>query len=75
MGWSADLFVWVFQTLAIIYLVVFSALHYSILCSREGISFKQALAMSPESAVSFAIGVVVVWPVMALLGYHLRVGK
>ncbi len=61
------------QTLATIYTVVFAALHYAILCSREGISFRQALARSPESAVSFAIGVVVVWPMMALLGYHLRV--
>ncbi len=61
------------QTLAAIYTVVFSALHFSILCSREKISFRQALSRSPASAVSFALGVILVFPVMALLGYHLRV--
>jgi hypothetical protein len=63
------------QTLAIIYTVVFSALHFSIMCSRENISFRESLKRSPESAVSFGIGVLVVWPVMALMGYHLRVSR
>jgi len=41
--------------------------------SRRNISFGAALRDSPGSAVSFAIGAVIVWPVMALLAYHLRV--
>ena len=55
-----------------IYTVVFSAIHYRIITSRRNISFGAALRDSPGSAVSFAIGVVFVWPVMALLAYHLR---
>lgn len=63
------------QTLGLIYTVVFSALHFSIICSREGISFRTALALNAGSAVSFALGVVLIWPVLFLTGYHLRVSR
>ena len=59
--------------MGIIYTIVFSAILFKILTSRRQISFGPALRDSPGSAVSFAIGVIIVWPVMALLAYHLRV--
>ncbi|KAJ9105361.1 hypothetical protein QFC21_001730 [Naganishia friedmannii] len=58
--------------LALIYTLVFSALHYSVLCSREHISFGKALGRVPEAAVSFILGVILLAPITALLGYHLR---
>lgn len=61
------------QVLALAYTVVFSALHYSILCSREDITFRTALGRVPEAAVSFILGILLLGPIMALLGYHLRV--
>ncbi|GHJ84285.1 hypothetical protein NliqN6_0687 [Naganishia liquefaciens] len=58
--------------LALVYTVVFSALHYSILCSREDITFGTALGRVPEAAVSFLLGILLLSPITALLGYHLR---
>jgi hypothetical protein len=55
--------------------VVFSALHYSILCSRDKINFRTALARVPEAAVSFLLGLILLGPIVALLGYHLRVSQ
>jgi hypothetical protein len=63
------------QILALVYTVVFSALHYSILCSRDKINFRTALARVPEAAVSFLLGLILLGPIVALLGYHLRVSQ
>lgn len=64
----------ILQVLALVYTVVFSALHYSILCSRENINFGSALGREPEAAVSFILGLILLAPITALFGYHLRVG-
>jgi hypothetical protein len=61
------------QVVAVIYIVTFSAIHFKLLTTRQAISFRQALSDSPGSAVAFSIGVLVVWPLLALWGYHLRV--
>ncbi|GMK59443.1 hypothetical protein CspeluHIS016_0800490 [Cutaneotrichosporon spelunceum] len=55
-----------------IYVVIFSALHFSMLCSHDHISFKQALGESPGAAVSFGLGVLTLAPVLFLLWYHIR---
>jgi palmitoyltransferase ZDHHC9/14/18 len=55
-----------------IYVVVFSALHFSMLCAHDGISFKQALEESPGAAVSFGLGILTLAPVLFLLWYHIR---
>ncbi|KAI5454035.1 Eukaryotic peptide chain release factor GTP-binding subunit [Naganishia albida] len=60
------------SVLALVYTVVFSALHYSILCSRENINFGSALGREPEAAVSFILGLILLAPITALFGYHLR---
>ncbi|OCF43186.1 hypothetical protein I317_03031 [Kwoniella heveanensis CBS 569] len=59
-------------TIADIYIVVFSALHFSLLCHHDNISFSHALGDSPGAAVSFILGVIVLLPVSFLLWYHLR---
>lgn len=55
-----------------IYVVVFSALHFSMLCAHDHISFKQALQESPGAAVSFGLGILTLAPVLFLLWYHIR---
>ncbi|BEI84152.1 hypothetical protein CcaverHIS002_0407560 [Cutaneotrichosporon cavernicola] len=55
-----------------IYVVVFSALHFSMLCAHDHISFKQALEESPGAAVSFGLGILTLAPVLFLLWYHIR---
>ncbi|WVQ99474.1 hypothetical protein IAU59_006609 [Kwoniella sp. CBS 9459] len=59
-------------TIADIYMIVFSALHFSLLCHHDHISFGRALGESPGAAVSFILGVLVLLPVSFLLWYHLR---
>ncbi|WVF71514.1 hypothetical protein IAT40_006320 [Kwoniella sp. CBS 6097] len=59
-------------TIADIYIVVFSALHFSLLCHHDHISFGRALGESPGAAVSFILGLLVLLPVSFLLWYHLR---
>ncbi|KAJ7063421.1 DHHC palmitoyltransferase-domain-containing protein [Mycena amicta] len=49
-----------------------SAIHLALLPMREHISFKQALREGAGSAVVFSLSIVVFWPVMLLLGYHMR---
>ncbi|BEJ14840.1 hypothetical protein CspHIS471_0406070 [Cutaneotrichosporon sp. HIS471] len=55
-----------------IYVVVFSALHFSMLCAHDHISLKQALEESPGAAVSFGLGILTLAPVLFLLWYHIR---
>lgn len=62
----------VVTALAAIYVVVFSAVHFSMLCHHDHISFKQALKESPGAAVSFILGIGVLPPILYLLYYHVR---
>jgi hypothetical protein len=55
------------------YIIVTCALHLYFLTVRRKINFREALEQGPGSAVAFAISVIVLWPVLALLSYHLRV--
>ncbi|KAF9532209.1 DHHC palmitoyltransferase-domain-containing protein [Crepidotus variabilis] len=61
-------------TLSLILIIVTSALHLYFLTSRDHLSFKQALSnrQGTGSAVAFGLSVSVVWPVAALLTYHMR---
>ncbi|KAF8590092.1 zf-DHHC-domain-containing protein, partial [Ramaria rubella] len=57
-------------TLALV--IVTAALHLFILTRRNHISFRTALSTAPGSAVVFSLGIVVIWPLLALMGYHVR---
>ncbi|WWD17270.1 hypothetical protein CI109_101710 [Kwoniella shandongensis] len=59
-------------SIADIYTVVFSAVHFSLLCHHDHISFRRALQDSPGAAVSFLLGLLVLGPVLFLLSYHTR---
>lgn len=61
------------QVLTLILIIVTSALHLYLLTAKEGINFKQAINHGIGSAVAFSLSILVVMPVTALLGYHLRV--
>lgn len=50
-----------------------SALHLYLLTRRNHVSFEGALAQGIGSAIAFALSILVIWPVTALLVYHLRV--
>lgn len=56
-----------------LYIIVTSALHLYFLTVRRNINFREALKHGVGSAVAFSITLVVIWPVLALLSYHLRV--
>lgn len=56
-----------------IYIITTSALHLYFLTIRRKIGFREALGQGPGSAVAFSMSVLVIWPVLALLSYHLRV--
>lgn len=49
-----------------------SALHLYLLTRRDGIKFSSALREGAGSAVAFSLAITVVWPVTALLVYHMR---
>ncbi|KZO95802.1 zf-DHHC-domain-containing protein [Calocera viscosa TUFC12733] len=51
--------------------IVTSALELYSLSYTHG-SFVSALRVEPLGAVSFAVGVIVIWPISALLAYHVR---
>ena len=55
------------------YIIVTCALHLYFLTVRWKMNFREALEKGAGSAVAFSISVVVIWPVLALLTYHLRV--
>lgn len=58
-----------------IYEVVFSAIHFYLLCRTDSISFGTALRQSPGAAVSFLLGVLILPAVLFLLYYHIRVSR
>ncbi|KIM65346.1 hypothetical protein SCLCIDRAFT_113251 [Scleroderma citrinum Foug A] len=49
-----------------------SALHLYLLTRRNHVSFEGALAQGIGSAIAFSLSILVIWPVTALLVYHLR---
>ncbi|ORX36649.1 DHHC palmitoyltransferase-domain-containing protein [Kockovaella imperatae] len=55
-----------------IYIVIFSAIHFALLCHHDHISFGSALRNSPGAAVSFLLGILAIPPVSFLLWYHAR---
>lgn len=59
--------------IADIYIVIFSAIHFLLICRHEGVSFGQALQDSPGAAVSFLLGLMLLPAMLFLLGYHIRV--
>ncbi|KAG1891357.1 DHHC palmitoyltransferase-domain-containing protein [Suillus subluteus] len=50
-----------------------SALHLYLLTRRDGIEFSSALREGAGSAVAFSLAITVIWPVTALLVYHMRI--
>jgi len=58
--------------LTLVLIMVTSALHLYLLTAKENMNFKHAIGHAVGSVVAFALSVVVVWPVAALLVYHLR---
>lgn len=54
-------------------MIVTSALHLYLLTRKNNLDFRHALSAGAGSAVVFAITILVVWPVAALLTYHMRV--
>ncbi|KAG9318549.1 DHHC palmitoyltransferase-domain-containing protein [Chiua virens] len=50
-----------------------SALHLYLLTQKDRVDFYEALNRGVGSAVAFSLSILVVWPVTALLAYHMRV--
>ncbi|KAJ7709759.1 DHHC palmitoyltransferase-domain-containing protein [Mycena rosella] len=59
-------------TTTLILVICTSALHLFFLTRREGLDFKHALRRGAGSAVVFCLSIAVIWPVAALLAYHMR---
>jgi len=55
-----------------IYIVVFSAVHFSLICHHQHVPFSQAIKDSPGAALSFLVGVLILPAMIFLLVYHLR---
>ncbi|KAG8217574.1 DHHC palmitoyltransferase-domain-containing protein [Butyriboletus roseoflavus] len=49
-----------------------SAIHLYLLTQKDHVNFYDALSRGVGSAVAFSLSILVVWPVTALLAYHLR---
>ncbi|KAL6305295.1 DHHC palmitoyltransferase-domain-containing protein [Sparassis latifolia] len=65
------------SVVTIILVICTSALHLYLLTRDSRTSFRRALATAEGvgSAVGFSMAILVLWPVMALLVYHLRVRR
>jgi len=59
-------------TLTLILIICTSALHLFFLTKRDHIDFRHALAKGAGSAVAFCLAMAIIWPVAALLSYHMR---
>ncbi|KAF9484628.1 hypothetical protein BDN70DRAFT_797321 [Pholiota conissans] len=59
-------------TITLILIIVTSALHLYLLTRREHVDFRHALNKGAGSAVVFCMSISVIWPVGALLSYHMR---
>jgi len=63
------------QTTTLILIICTSALHLYLLTRREEIGFRHALRKGAGSAVAFCMSICVIWPVAALMSYHMRVSE
>lgn len=61
------------QTIASIYIVVFSAIHFLLICRHDNVAFVETLRDSPGAAVSFLLGCLILPSMLFLLAYHIRV--
>ncbi|KAJ6597034.1 DHHC palmitoyltransferase-domain-containing protein [Mycena vulgaris] len=59
-------------TTMLVLVICTAALHLYFLTRREGLDFRHALARGAGSAVVFCLSIAVIWPVAALLSYHMR---
>lgn len=57
-------------TLALV--IVTAGIHLFEITRQDHTSFGNALHIAAGSAVVFSIGIVVIWPLLSLLGYHIR---
>jgi palmitoyltransferase ZDHHC9/14/18 len=66
-----------YQAMTLIYIIATSALHLYFYHGQEHKSFQETLAspMGIGSAIAFSLSVAVIWPVAALLSYHVRVSS
>ncbi|PFH51750.1 hypothetical protein AMATHDRAFT_141977 [Amanita thiersii Skay4041] len=58
--------------LTLVLVICTSALHLYLLTRTEHVKFRQALGRAPGSAVAFGMAICIIWPVAALLSYHVR---
>ncbi|KAF7974815.1 hypothetical protein HWV62_11163 [Athelia sp. TMB] len=56
----------------LILVIITSALHIYFLTQRDHLDFRGAIAHGIGSTVVFCLSVIVIWPVTALLSYHMR---
>ncbi|KAJ7632757.1 DHHC palmitoyltransferase-domain-containing protein [Roridomyces roridus] len=59
-------------TTTLVLVIVTSAIHLYLLVHWNHLAFKDALRHGAGSAVVFSVGILVIWPVAALLSYHMR---
>ncbi|KAJ3576658.1 hypothetical protein NP233_g300 [Leucocoprinus birnbaumii] len=59
-------------TLTLILIICTSALHLYFLTIRDDLDLRHALKRGAGSAVAFCLSILVIWPVAALLLYHMR---
>ncbi|KAF8969684.1 DHHC palmitoyltransferase-domain-containing protein [Flammula alnicola] len=59
-------------TTTLVLIICTAALHLYLLTRRDHISFRHALSKGAGSAVVFCMSICVIWPVGALLSYHMR---
>jgi len=71
---GADDILILYQVLTLCLVICTSALHLYLLTQIDHVDFYEALNRGVGSAVAFSLSILVVWPVTALLAYHLRVG-
>lgn len=62
------------QVLTLCLVICTSAIHLYLLTQKDHVNFHEALGRGVGSAVAFSLSILVVWPVTALLAYHMRVG-
>ena|SRR5882757_5411302 len=63
------------KVLTLCLVICTSALHLYLLARRDGFNFRGALTHGVGSAVAFSLAIIVIWPVTALLAYHMRVSR
>lgn len=66
-----------FQVMTLILVICTTALHLVLLSHKSHMSFRHAIATSQGvgSAIAFCLSIILIWPVSALLSYHLRVSR